>query len=116
MKFVIAFLFMLVPAIALGSPFLTCDPYPAETEITKFVIDIDGVAVDSDPHINEDGTIIIRHDLSDLAVGSHVVKAKAINKWGESEWSAVYSFTKSIPGAPLNLNIINNGTINITIE
>ena len=56
---------------------------------------------------NQDGTIQLKYDLSQLAHGTYSVTASALNVFGGSSLdSAPFSFTVGVPAVPTNLRII----------
>ena len=103
------FLVMLFPAIASASPFLVCDPYPAGSAVTSFTLFWDGATTGVVVPVLTDATGTYFHvDLSTVTNGSHTVKARARNSWGESADSLPFTFVKLVPSAPLNIRIDQN--------
>lgn len=99
---------LFLPAIALSSPFLICDPYPATgTPPTEFVVTISGVSAPVvTPAVAVTGGVAMRLDLGPLNLsGSKTLTAKARNAWGESVSSAPFVFTAGSPGAPGGLGL-----------
>ncbi len=82
--------------------YLTCDD--VGENITKYMVDIDGAETET-PAVNgaEPGTKHLWFDLTPVAEGSHIVKAKAGNDWGWSDWTPNLPFTKTLPGIPSGL-------------
>jgi hypothetical protein len=71
---------VLLPMVALASPFLTCDPYPTTvTQPTEFGIIMDTASVDTyvPATTNTDGSKGLNYDLANLAIGAHNVKVRA---------------------------------------
>lgn len=104
----IVFGLLCFPALALGSPFLICDPYPATgTPPTEFVVTISGVSAPIvTPAVSVAGGKAMKLDLEPLNLsGSKTVTAKARNAWGESVSSAPFIFTAGSPGAPGGLGL-----------
>jgi hypothetical protein len=63
-----------------AGPVLVCDAYSVnQLQPTKFVVVIDGVSRDVLPERFPDGTSRLRHDLGEIADGTHTVKVKAVN-------------------------------------
>jgi hypothetical protein len=104
--FIIGFCFMalLLPVLAFGSPFLTCDPHPSCQQFRIYLDGTDMGITDGKVDI-ESGLYVIWYDLGGISEGNHVAEAKAINIWGESAKSAPFDFTKEIPTSPLNLRV-----------
>lgn len=99
---------LFLPAIALSSPFLICDPYPSTvTQPTEFVVTISGVSAPIvTPAVSVTGGKAMKLDLEPLNLaGSKTVTAKARNAWGESVSSAPFIFTAGSPGAPGGLGL-----------
>lgn len=104
----IVFGLLCFPALALGSPFLICDPYPATgTPPTEFVVTISGVSAPVvTPAVAVTGGVAMRLDLGPLNLsGSKTLTAKARNSWGESSASAPFQFAAGSPGAPGGLGL-----------
>ena len=100
---------LFLPAIALSSPFLICDPYPATgTPPTEFVVTISGVSAPIvTPAVSVTGGKAMKLDLEPLNLaGSKTVTAKARNAWGESAASTPFSFAAGHPGAPSGLGLV----------
>ena len=102
------FLALVVAAtIANASPFLVCDPYPADVNLTDgdapnpeyFIIVFDNAApLNSPAFVLPDGRITMRHDLGSVAKGKHVVRVKAAHSiWGESA-EVPFTFRAGTPG------------------
>lgn len=99
---------LFLPAIALGSPFLVCDPYPSTvTQPTEFVVTISGVSAPIvTPAVAVTGGVAMRLDLGPMNLsGNKTLTAKARNAWGESVSSAPFVFTAGSPGAPGGLGL-----------
>jgi len=97
------------PAIALGSPFLVCDPYPSTvTQPTEFVVTISGVTAPIvTPAVAVTGGVAMRLDLGPMNLsGNKTLTAKARNAWGESAASTPFSFAAGHPGAPSGLGLV----------
>ena len=75
------------------TPFLVCDPNPGAD---KVILEINGVET-LEFAAEVDGSL--RYDLVGLADGDFVIRAKAGNIWGWSEWSVPLSDTKAAPNA-----------------
>ena len=106
---VVLFLVMLFPAIASASPFLVCDPFPAGSAVSSFVVFWDGSLTGVVAPVFTDATGTYLHlDLASVANGSHTVKVRARNSWGESADSLPFTFVKLVPSAPLNIRIDQN--------
>jgi len=90
---------LLIPALALGNPFLVCDP---QTGVTMYDMETNGT-VTEDFTAEPDGSAKI--DLAGLANGDYTVRLRAKNEWGVSDWSLPLDFTKAVPGAPSRLRV-----------
>ena len=90
-------LFLLIPVVLLAGPVLVCDPYPASgIQPTKFVVNVNGRAVDVLPEKHPDGGMYLRYDLGSLADGIYTVRVKAVNAPAKMESSEVtISFSKT---------------------
>ncbi len=70
---------LLIPVFLSAGPILVCDPYPpTELQPTKFVVVLDGKAVDVLPEQYPDGSSALRYDLGTIADGVHTVKVTAV--------------------------------------
>jgi hypothetical protein len=110
MKFflVATIIFLCLTPLVMAKPFVVCDPYPAVMDLDGFRIQFDGGAwVDIPLSLNPDGTKQIHYDLGplNLSAGTHVVKAKAYNVWGDSDESPPFSFSAGKPGSPSILRL-----------
>ena len=90
-------LFLLIPVVLLAGPLLVCDPYPAtELQPTKFVVSVNGSAVEVLPEKHPGGGSYLRYDLGSLADGIYTVRVKAVNAPAKMESSEVtISFSKT---------------------
>jgi hypothetical protein len=92
-----------------AAPFLVCDPYPASSAVTSFTIFWDGATTGISVPVFTDATGTYIHlDLASVTNGSHTVKARAKNSWGESADSSPFVFVKQAPATPLNTRISQN--------
>ena len=97
---------------AFASPFLICDPVPAgldqNTMPVSYVLTGLGTTSLSTPATtNQDGTIQLRYDLSQLPHGSYTVTASAVNVFGGVSGSSLpFSFTSGVPSVPTTLRIV----------
>jgi hypothetical protein len=113
MRIIFAFLLWSAGAVvALASPFLVCDPYPAgldqNTMPVSFILKgLSANAISTPVQVNQDGTIQLHYDLSTLGNGNYTVIADAVNVFGGvSPDSAPFVFTKGVPAPPSNLRIV----------
>jgi hypothetical protein len=103
---------MVIAQACLGSPFLVCDPYPAGLDQSTMPVSFVLTGLSSSPlstpaTTNQDGTIQLHYDLSQLAHGTYTVTASAVNVFGGvSGASAPFSFTSGVPGVPTNIRIV----------
>jgi hypothetical protein len=87
---------------SLLAPFLVCDPYSIPV---NFRVQLDGGSwVEATAKTDITGTYLY-YDLAPVATGSHTIKARAYNEWGESADSLPFSFTKAVPAVPGTLKI-----------
>src|SRR5262245_18891921 len=108
------FLLILLGVIsASAAPFLTCDPYPIQTEaglnVGQFVIS--GLAATNltvPATINPDGTQFLHYDLalSVLTNGTkYSISVVAVNGYGGISDPSTLLFTKGVPAPPSSLRI-----------
>jgi len=95
------FLSWLFIANAHASPFLVADP---QTNVTHYVVTIDGVTETVAAFDLGDGTVRLQYDLVDVTPGQHNCEVKAKNLWGESV-AVPFVFTKALPGVLENVRI-----------
>ncbi len=89
-----------------AGPYLVCDPYAVSVGLTSFTVFWDGATTGVSAPVFTDATGVYIHlDLSTVANGSHTVKVRAKNQWGESADSLPFVFVKQVPAAPLNIRI-----------
>lgn len=96
MKIVLILMFLAIPMIALGSPFLVCDPYPVIDGVDSFGVTINGApAIDSLALVGGDGTTSLYYDLGTLPSGLYefAVTARRSSDLTESAPSP-FSWTK----------------------
>jgi hypothetical protein len=72
---------MMLMGTALADPFLICDP---QTNVTHYVITLDGWSITVPAIDLGDGTFNLRFDMGGINVGNHNMEIKAKNLWGES--------------------------------
>lgn len=103
---------IVIAQVSLGSPFLVCDPYPAGLDQSTMPVNFILKGLSSNPivtpaTVNQDGTIQLHYDLSQLAHGSYTVIADAVNIFGGvSPDSLPFQFTSGVPGVPTTLRIV----------
>jgi len=99
-------LFLVIVFLALttavwSAPFLVCDPPQAGEQLDYYVVEIGNRVLN---HVEPDptGKYGFKVDLYEqvLPDGDFTAKAKAVNIWGESEWSDPFVFSKGLPGKP----------------
>jgi hypothetical protein len=112
-KIIFAFLLWSVgAAVALASPFLVCDPYPAGQNqfVTPSAFIVKGLSanpISTGAQVNQDGTVQLHYDLGSLGNGSYTVIADAVNGFGGvSPDSPPFTFTVGLPAPPGNLRIV----------
>ena len=90
--------------VAFSSPFLVCEPVPADT-VTHYRVKIDGASAITVPaYGNPDGTVMLHYDCAGLSNGNHNFEIAAANIWGESVY-VPFDFSKQVPGGLLNIRI-----------
>jgi len=92
--FLLAFIF--IPSLVFAAPFLVCDP---QTNVTHYVVTIDGNTTEVLAFDLGNGTVMLRYDLEGISAGTHNTELKAKNIWGESV-AVPFVFVKAIPVAP----------------
>ena len=102
MKYLVAILMVLVPALAFGAPFVTSDADTSSYRPDGYVLTIDGGSQITSPAQAVTGGVRLHYDVSGVSTGSHTVRIKAYKNdavWGrlESE-EAVFTFVR--PAAP----------------
>jgi len=100
------FVCLLIAGPVWSAPFLTCDPYAADTQVDFKVRFDGGVWLDVAATVNTDGTRYLRMDVApvNLASGTHTVEVRAVNMWAESP-TTPFSFSKSVPEAPASTRL-----------
>jgi spore coat protein U-like protein len=105
-------LLLLFAGRAYASPFLVCDPYPANADpsVTPATFILKGLSTNpimTGAQVNPDGTVQLHYDLATLSFGNYTVIADAVNVFGGvSLDSAPFVFTAGIPAPPANLKIV----------
>ena len=96
MRYILALVLILFPAVALAGPFLVSDAYMPADGVINFKVSVDGgVYVDSAPIANG-----LKYDLTAVTVGAHTIKAQACNIWGCSLDSLPLAFTRPVSLLP----------------
>lgn len=93
----LAFCLMFMVTNVFGQPFLVCDPPTSESEVGSYILSFNGESEIETP-------APLYYDLTNIAVGSYTVTAKAKNLWGVSE-PASLDFHKRLPSKPVNVEI-----------
>lgn len=97
---------LLFPCVVLADPFLVCDP-PEEGQNVEYYL-LTGLSIvqpDEQVPLDTTGQFGFKLDLSGLPFGNYTVTGMACNKWGCSEASVPFEFTKIVPSVPSNFNI-----------
>lgn len=97
--FLTLILFFGLVARAFATPFLVCNPPPAEQQITSYEVYKDGILEGT-----YDGETL-NYDLVGVTPGAYDWTAKAFNVWGGSAFSDPY-VSPSVVGSPSNLNVV----------
>jgi len=84
-----------------AAPFLICDP---QTNVTHYVVTLDGDTSTAPAFDLGDGTLMLKYDLAGIPAGAHNVQVKAKNLWGESI-PVPFDFTKALPDVPGGIRI-----------
>ena len=99
-KIVLAVGIVLMTSTAWASPYLVCDPYPADSQPTHYQMLVDGVAVQT-PYggvAGDGGSVVL--DLQSYSNGAHQITAiQACNARGCSEPPLVFG-VPGLPGQP----------------
>jgi len=83
--------------------FLISTPQPA-AEVDLFVIDIDGTVHNSPPQV--DGSLARLHfELPSLSFGNHTATVRAVNEWGDGQWSDPFDFVVQLPSKVSGLGL-----------
>ena len=104
MKYLLAIVFLLIPALCFAGPFLVCDP---QSGVTSYTVEIgQGANISTQIGIPAQPDGSLRLDLVTITQpGNYTFRAKACNaEWGCGEYSSPFSATK--PGSPGNVRII----------
>ena len=105
-KLILTISIVLMPCLAFGGPFLTCD---SQADVDTYNIFLGGTKVATSDAVldTESGFYYIWFDLATLGLadGDYIATATAKNEWGESGLSNPCPFTKIVPGNPLGLRV-----------
>ena len=101
MIFLFVMLGLLLTGQAFAAPFLICDP---QTNVTHYIITIDGNTSEVLAFDLGDGTVMLRYDLAGISSGTHNVEVKAKNVWGEST-PVPFDFVKALPAVVEGIRI-----------
>jgi len=85
---------LLISTVVFAKPFINTDP--TTTEITHYIVTIDGTAAIVPPETLDDGTVRLHYDLGtiDLTSGQHDVTIQGINDfWGLETTAVPFVFT-----------------------
>ena len=74
---------LLLPALAIGAPFLVCDEPPAAEQVTGYEVFQDGVSIGTT-------SAPLNFDLQGVVPGAYDFTATSINVWGSSSPSNPY--------------------------
>lgn len=75
---------LVIAAMCQAAPFLVCDPYPVDQQITNFTGTIDGQNFSTPYSLHSSGQAIV-YDINSLSDGVHqFTELKAVNIRGES--------------------------------
>ena len=105
-------LFLALVGIAHGTPFLSCDPYPAGLDQASRPVSfvLTGLAprpISTPATVNADGTIQLHYDLATLSPGNYTVAASAVNALGGiSPASLPFRFHARRAERALNLRLV----------
>jgi hypothetical protein len=79
-----------------GKMFLISDPQPAST-VDFYEVAMDGNIVRADAEVAGENARL-HYNISNIAMGDHTVRVRAVNPWGEGEWSDPLEFAAALPG------------------
>ena len=81
---------------------LTCDPYPADSLITHFIVEKDGApwVPESVPKVLADGSFVLWETVTSLPSGDHTFTVKAVSGLDTSEASDPFVWRRRIPSKP----------------
>ena len=96
---ILILMLVLFPVFCFAAPFLVCDP---QAGVNKYILEINTVEM---PELAAEPDGSIRYDLAGIAEGDFIVRLKAGNIWGWSQYSDPLDFTKTLPQTPLNLRV-----------
>jgi hypothetical protein len=113
---ILLIVWLLIGTYCNGSPFLSCDPYPASTtdanlNVVSFVITFvepTGVSpVTVQAQVGTSGDRQLFYDVGPLANATYSVTAAAVNGYAlESPQSVVFTFMKGSPSTPTGLKLV----------
>lgn len=100
---IIALVLISLAAIADAAPFLVCDPYPPEAQITAFVGILDGKPFSTPYSLHASGAAIV-FDIATLDDGPHTfTEIRAANPRGQSD--PVPFDLPAVPSSPSHTRI-----------
>ncbi len=99
MKILSFLVFLMIPVLAWGSPFLVCDPYPATDGVDSFGVTInDADPIDSPAEMMLDGTTYLHFDTASLPPGLYSFQVTARRSADLAESAPVpFGWTKGEP-------------------
>jgi predicted phage tail protein len=99
----------LLGSSAYAAVFLVCNPYPSDVTVTKFEVEMDGVAEAGGLEVMSTGETRLKHDITNIPKGKHVVRVRAANTWDNqdnwSDWSTPFLFSNEAPSVPSGLSL-----------
>lgn len=105
----LAFLLLLLPALADAAPFLVSDPWPLTDLQPDACTYTKGVAPTPKPltlNTNTAGQKFVRHDLAGTTSGSHTLTIVCTNTlWGVASPPVNFQFAAGAPTAPAGLRL-----------
>lgn len=86
-----------------GKMFLISDQQSAN-DVDYFEVDVDGAVTRSDAQSDGDRARL-HYDLAGIAMGTHTVRVRGVNGWGEGEWSDPLEFGAALPSKPSGIGL-----------
>lgn len=97
-RLVLVAMILLIPAMAMGAPFLTCDNPPPEDQVTHYMVGterVDSLTVGK----------AIWYDLASIPDGEFSLQVRACNVWGCSPVAPFVS-RRAVPSTPAGWRIV----------
>ena len=92
----LAMAMVLVVSSAWAAPFLACDDADI-ANVDSYIIEVDGVEYEA--------AFPMKYDLAGIVDGDHIIRAKAVNLWGQSDWSDPFEFSSGAAATPVGFGL-----------